>query len=96
MATGTIFSRNLINKFGLYQEEVKNCGLENYDFILKLISNGVKGKLIPRTLLSYRRHDSNMSVEKTNSILKFGSDIASKYNLKKYSTNKFHPYGLKI
>ena len=96
MATGTIFPRNLIKKYGYYQERIKNCGLENYDFILRLLDHGVKGILIPETVVFYRRHNENMSVEKIKSIIKFGNELANKYNLGKYKTNRYHPYGLKI
>ena len=55
MATGTIYHRNLIEKYGGYNTRYKNCGLENYEFILKLISKNIKGCLIPLNLVNYRR-----------------------------------------
>ena len=74
----------MIKKYGCYQENIKNCGLENYDFILRLLKRGVKGVLIPKTVVFYRRHNENMSVEKISSIIKFGNELAKKYNLGKY------------
>ncbi len=96
MATGTIYHRSLIEKYGGYNTKCKNCGLENYEFILKLISKNIKGCLIPLNLVNYRRHDNNMSDEKRQSIINYGKKIAKNFNLEAYKTNKYHPYGLKI
>ena len=96
MATGTIYHKSFIKKFGGYNTKFKNCGLENYEFILKLLSNNIKGCLIPLNLVNYRRHSNNMSDEKRNSIINHGKKIAKFYNLKEYKTNKNHPYGLII
>lgn len=96
MATGTIYHKNFIKRFGGYNTKYKNCGLENYEFILKLISKNIKGCLIPFNLVNYRRHGNNMSDEKRKSIINYGRKIAKDFNLKDYKTNKYHPYGLKI
>ena len=96
MASGTIYPKNIIRLVGGYNEQTKNCGLENYELILKLIKMGIKGLLIPKRLVYYRRHEDNMSNTKLQSIIKYGREIANKYNLKKYQTNQFHPYNLKL
>jgi glycosyltransferase involved in cell wall biosynthesis len=96
MASGTVFPKDIIKRLGGYNTTVKNCGLENYELILKLIKNNISGFSINKALVFYRRHGSNMSEEKRSSIIEYGNEIAKKFNLVEYKTNKYHPYGLKL
>ena len=96
LATGTLFRKKALFNVGLYSESVKNCGLENYELILKLLDNGSEGMLLEKPLFYYRHHHKNLSKENINSIIVYGNKIAVKYGIGKYSTNKYHPYGLKI
>jgi glycosyltransferase involved in cell wall biosynthesis len=92
LATGTVYSKKMLLELGLYSEEIKNCGLENYQLILKLISNGFTGKHIKKNLFFYRRHDGNLSVEKFGSIVDYGREIARQHGLDFYTINQYHPY----
>ena len=94
MASGTIYPNKIIEKVGGYETNVKNCGLENYELILKTIDHGFKGFLIKKPLLFYRRHGKNMSEQKRKLIIEYGNYIAKNFKLKKYQTNEYHPYGL--
>ncbi len=94
LATGTLYSANILNKFNGYSVVTKNCGLENYELILRFIKSGIVGKHIPSNLFSYRRHSLNISVTKKEQIIQYGELLFSKMELGKYSTNKFHPYKL--
>lgn len=92
LATGTLLRRELIKKYNGYNEKVKNCGLENYEFILILINNGHIGLNIPFSLFYYRIHDKNLSKVKRKKILFYGQNLFNKYNLGEYAQNEFHPY----
>lgn len=92
LATGTVYSKKMLVELGLYSEEIKNSGLENYQLILGLISNGFKGKHIKKNLFFYRRHSDNLSIEKIDSIINFGCEVAKQYGLDFYAINQYHPY----
>jgi len=92
LATGTIYNKDIIRKIGFYNESKKNSGLENYELILKLISNKYCGKNINKFLFYYRKHDKNISYKKKNEILSFGKIIFENMKLGKYSRNKYHPW----
>jgi len=94
LATGTLYNRSIITSVGCYNENKKNCGLENYELMLTLLMNNHKGKLIKSVLFSYRFHNNNMSKTKRESIIKYGQLLATKFGLDKYQSNKNHPYGL--
>lgn len=96
LATGTIFNKKSFIEVGGYREEVKNCGLENYEVILKMLQTGKVGKLIKDNLFQYRIHSNNMSSTRRDSIISYGNEIAQRLKLKKYKTNKNHPYGLQL
>lgn len=96
LATGTIIKSKLYKKYSGYNEKTKNCGLENYEFILKAITNGSKGKRIQENLFNYRVHESNLSSKKRSSLIEYGKVLFQKQNYGNYSTNKNHPYGLEI
>ena len=96
LATGTLYSAKIINEIGGYSINIKNSGLENYEFILRIIKVGVKGKHIPCCLFSYRRHSLNISVKNKEQIIRNGKQLFLKMGLGSFSTNENHPYKLKV
>jgi glycosyltransferase involved in cell wall biosynthesis len=92
LATGTMYNKKIFNALGGYKTEVKNCGLENYDLILRLIKGGYCGHFVPTALFKYRRHQSNLSVRRYESIISFGNKLFSENDYGSYSYNQFHPY----
>ena len=94
LATGTIFRKTALEGNGLYNENVKNSGLENYELILNMLASGCKGCLVPELLFSYRKHLQNMSSNRRHSIIQYGEHLAAVYSLPNYMTNDYHPYGL--
>lgn len=94
-ASATLYRKDLLMKVGLYDTSVKNCGLENYDLVLKLINvYDVIGYRINVPMFTYNYHDSNMSLEKRESIIAFGNEVVSRYGISEFKTNEYHPYGL--
>lgn len=96
LATGTLYSRKLINDFGGYSTIMRNGGLENYELILRLIKFGIKGKHIPHYLFGYRRHESNISIAKKTQIISNGAELFTNMGLGSFTTNQYHPYKLKV
>lgn len=96
LATGTVFSRNLIETIGGYNTSNKNCGLENYELILAAIQTGFVGFHISENAFFYRRHNNSLSIKQMKKIVTYGEIIAKRYNLEKYATNRYHPYSLEI
>lgn len=96
LATGTLIRADIFNQFGPYKCEIINSGLENYEFIIELLLNGVSGFHISRELFRYRRHSKNISDIKRDAIIQNGQLLFGKNNLGSFVTNEFHPYGLKV
>ena len=96
LATGTVYDRNGLFKMGLYSEEVRNCGLENYELILKMLQHNYTGELENESLFYYRRHASNLSETRRASIIEYGNNLFKRMNLGRYTTNPNHPYKLVI
>ena len=92
LATGTLYLRHSMEQLHGYSELVKNSGLENYEFILKLILSGGRGFRIPCELFFYRRHGQNISDKRKNQILEYGNSLFSRNGLGKFMVNEFHPY----
>lgn len=92
LASGTVYLKQTLYEVGLYNESNINCGLENYDLILALISKGFTGKYINKILFSYRRHGKNISLQKRDAIFSYGQYISNKYQLMGYKVNQYHPY----
>lgn len=92
LASGTLYKSSLLKKHLGYQTIIKNCGLENYEFIIRIIKSDCKGFRIPSFLFHYRVHGNNMSKTKKNKIMKYGQDLFNKYNLGKYVQNQFNPH----
>lgn len=91
LATGTVYEKKTIIKFGLYDTKKKNCGLENYSLILKLILSKIKGFRINEPLFFFRVHKKSMSKIKMKEIKNYGSFLATNNGLKFYKQNIYHP-----
>lgn len=94
-ATGTAYRKKCLIEAGYYPENVKNCGLENYHLILKLLTQGKSGFPVEDACFFYRRHHSNMSTVKRAAIIQYGKELLSCYG-RMYKTNQYHPYGLQL
>lgn len=94
-ATATVYRKDQLKALGFFPEDIKNCGLENYHVILKLISSGKKGLAVPGAIFYYRRHLTNMSTVKQQAIIEYGHKLLAQYG-RKFTTNEFHPYQLRI
>jgi len=92
LATGTVYPKKMLVDIGLYSEEIKNCGLENYQLILRLMDMGFKGKHIKKNLFFYRRHEGNLSVNKLGNIINYGNKLVKHHGLDIYMINQYHPY----
>tara|TARA_A100001011_G_C14003643_1_gene712504 strand:- start:18 stop:755 length:738 start_codon:yes stop_codon:yes gene_type:complete len=96
LATGTLYKKEAINLINKYDTSKKNCGLENYSLILRLIIKNYSGLHIPYSLFNYRIHSNNMSKKRKEAILKYGNELKKKLLNRPYEVNCNHPYGLKI
>lgn len=94
LATGTIYPSKLLGLHGAYNNKVRNCGLENYELIIKLIAAGVTGFHVAKPLFKYRRHRMNMSAKRKESIITYGRNLFKENGLGSYRTNQYHPYKL--
>jgi len=94
-ATATVYRKTQLEAIGLFPEDIKNCGLENYTVILKLLSSGKKGLAVPGARFYYRRHSTNMSIVKQQAIIDYGRRLLAGYG-RQFQTNEFHPYGLRL
>jgi len=92
LATGTLYSAEVLKTFCYYSEVVKNSGLENYELILRMLEGGILGKHVPQSLFCYRRHALNISVSKNDQIIRNGSALFQQLGLGVYDTNEYHPY----
>lgn len=91
LASGTLFKKTVLKKYNYYNTKVKNCGLENYEIILKILFDGNKGYQKNKYLFKHRRHEENISKIKKRSIMRYGHSLFKKLKLKKYKIGKFHP-----
>lgn len=92
LASGTLYKKNILKKYGYLSTEYKNCGLENYEIILKIILGGYRGYRNKKFLFKFRKHEKNMSLTRKKSILKYGKFLFKKIGLKnKYFKGKYHP-----
>ncbi len=96
LASGTIFSREALFEAGLYNEEKPNCGLENFELVLKLLKKGRIGLLNKMNLFNYRIHNKNMSHTRRKAIIDYGFKLCRNLNIGPYKTNEFHPYKLEV
>jgi glycosyltransferase involved in cell wall biosynthesis len=96
LATGTIYKRNSLALAGYYNASEKNCGLENYDLILRMIKNSPIVEKVDKETFVYRLHEKSISNMKREKIIKNGHKLASTHGLVCYSTNCYHPYNLNL
>ena len=97
MASGTLFRKDILNMVGRYNEDVINCGLENYELLLKmLVQFKLIGHHVNLPLFNYRIHNANMSLKRRKAIIDYGNRLCASLGLGSYSTNEFHPYQLVI
>ena len=94
LATGTVYRADTLKNLGYYNEGVPNCGLENYELILRLLAADAPGIHVAEALFCYRVHSGNMSLLRREKIIQHGSKIAASFGLHAYSTNINHPYKL--
>ena len=92
LATGTMYRKSDIERLGYYTTKIKNCGLENYELIIKMLYNGNYGLHVKNKLFYYRRHKRNLSATKQNTIIAYGKDMFKRLGTSEYSINKYHPY----
>ncbi|MFZ4536851.1 glycosyltransferase family 2 protein [Propionivibrio sp.] len=95
LATGTLYEAKMLMDFSYYTEEIRNSGLENYELILRMLEAGISGKHIPNQLFCYRRHSLNISVSKSDQIIRNGDALFSRMGLGTYQANEYHPYSPK-
>ena len=96
LATGTVYNRSIVLKQGGYNEATPNCGLENYELILKLVQSGSMGLHIGENLFAYRLHGNNISTKRRSEIISYGKRLFNSLSMGTYSTNRFHPYKLDL
>lgn len=94
LATGTMYLAELLHFHGGYATQTRNCGLENYELILKLLAAGAKGVHVAVPLFKYRRHSINMSAVRVDSIIAYGRALFKRNGLGTFRTNQYHPYKL--
>ena len=91
LATGTMYRKNEIKKLHYYNTKVKNCGLENYELIIKLLFAKKQGFRVKKKLFCLRKHKKNLSTLKRKKILDYGIKMFKRYKLEAYRRNKFNP-----
>jgi len=96
LATGTICRKSVFDAMGGYDPAIRNCGLENYCLILKMLKASHAGIHIRQSLFAYRRHCKNMSIHRREAIIEYGISMFNNFGMGSYRTNTYHPYGLVI
>ena len=94
LATGTLYPTALFRSVGGYNTSTRNSGLENYELIIKIMAMGATGIHVAEPLFKYRRHNTNMSAERTDSIIMYGRALFERHSLGAFCTNENHPYKL--
>jgi glycosyltransferase involved in cell wall biosynthesis len=84
---GTMFRRSLFDQLGNYDETI--VILHDYEFMLRLLSKGVKGYQLKIPLFKYRIHDDSLSKD-TDLLYEVGQNIAARYG-RKYQIGEHHP-----
>lgn len=96
LATGTLYDAGILSEFSGYDTATRNCGLENYELVLKLLRAGYRGKHVRERLFSYRRHPNNVSSVRREAIVSYGRSLFERLELGVFRTNEYHPYQLRI
>lgn len=84
---GTMYRRNIFEQYGYYDESFTT--LENYELILRLIKNNVKGHHIKLPLFIYNLHEDSMG-HNIAAVLEDGKKLEAKYGIK-YGMGKYYP-----
>lgn len=96
LATGTLYDAKVLSEAGGYSTATRNCGLENFELVLRLLQNGHRGMHIDKKLFSYRRHGGNISSLRRDAIVSYGKALFERLELGAFRTNENHPYQLRI
>jgi len=62
VACGVLFRKSIFDKIGLFDNSLLFG--DDYDFMIRFFTNGLKGYYLRRPLYCYVKHDSNMTVQK--------------------------------
>jgi glycosyltransferase involved in cell wall biosynthesis len=87
LSGGTMYRKDLFNKVGMFDESLRT--LESYEFILRLITNNIKGGHISEPLFEYNIHGTSMSDDVALCNIA-GKAIAERYGII-YRKNINHP-----
>lgn len=90
LAGGTLYRKAAIEAAGGVPEAVRNCGLENYHLIIKLVLQGVYGIHCATPVFYYRKHDQSMGATRAAEILEYGRWMTRQFGFE-YRTNEFRP-----
>lgn len=91
LATGTLIRVSDNLREIRYNQDVSNCGLENYELMINLYQAGAKFIKIDESCFYYRWHNKNMSNKRKDQIFNYGSNLYKQKNLGVYSIGEFHP-----
>ena len=80
-----MYSRNLINKIGLYNTNLFK--IEDYEYLLRIYNNTDKIKHIPISTMNYKRHSESLYAQNENNINKMSEDVNFIYQT--IQNNKF-------
>lgn len=92
LATGTAIRRDVFDQLNMYQTNVKNCGLENYELVCRAILHGLNIRHVRQQLFKYRIHKLNLSKKRRQSIISYGERLMCELGLGGYQTGPLHPY----
>lgn len=84
---GTMYRKRIFEKYGYYDESFST--IENYEFILRLIKNNVRGYHIKLPLFTYNLHEDSMG-HNIATVLEDGRKLEAKYGIK-YVMGKYYP-----
>jgi glycosyltransferase involved in cell wall biosynthesis len=90
LATGTVYRKRLLIEVGGFPELERNCGLENYHLIAKLLHAGHPGRHVPQPRFYYRKHAASLTVARGDAITRYGQKMASMFGFE-YRTNEYRP-----
>lgn len=84
---GTMYRKKIFEKYGYYDEDLRS--IENYEFIIRVLKNGVIGQHIEKPLYVYNYHENSMSTN-TNLMKEAWRMIEKKHGIK-CNIGKYHP-----
>ena len=82
-----MYRKEIFSKYGYYNPDLRT--IENYELILRLLKNGVKGLHIELPLFIYVQHENSMSNDR-ELMMKTGKQLGKSYGIK-YTFGKYHP-----